>query len=73
MLLSYGMGVEGVDHTGRKVEPAIVRFHVDPHCGAEGIEHQLDFSNHSSPFFLPQPTPAVVNFSALQILSSEKS
>lgn len=64
----------GVDPTRRKVEPAIVRSHVDPHCGAEGREHHLDFSNHSSPWFLSPPNPpAVVNFSALQILSSEKS
>lgn len=57
LLCGIGAVGGGVDHTRRKVEPAIVRFHVDPHCGAEGIEHQLDFFNHSSPFFLPPPTP----------------
>lgn len=46
------------------------RLGADSHCGAQRKDQQLDFSNHSS---LGSPPPsAVVNFSALQILSSEK-
>lgn len=71
--LRYSGAGGGGDHTHREAEVAIVRFRVDPHCGAEGTGHPLAFSNHSSPFFLSPPPPAVVHFSALQMLSSEKS
>lgn len=43
-----------VDHTRRRVEPPIVRFRVDPHCGAEGIEQNIN---------LISPTTHLLSFS----------
>lgn len=56
---AVGVGVGGGGTApSRKMEPAVTRLRGVPHCGAERKQHQLDFSNHSSPpFFLSPPAP----------------
>ena len=53
---AVGVGVGGWDHAQQDNGAAVPRFRGVPHCGAERKQHQLDFSNDSSPpFFLSPP------------------